>query len=66
MFTIPKKAAQNCVFSGFFDLTFYLKYGIIKAIMHDPCASDAQSEFSSDRLNFPQAYWRKSREIWVI
>ena len=38
----------------------------VKAIPHNPCASDAPSRFSSDYLNSTQACWRKSRRIWVI
>ena len=44
----------------------FLKMRIVKAIPHNPCASDAPSRFSSDCLNSTQACWRKSRRIWVI
>ena len=39
---------------------------IVKATPHNHCASDAQSDFSSDCLNSTPPCWRKARRIWVI
>ena len=44
-------------------LLFHTICDIIKVIPHRACAEDALSDFSSDRIEIPQAYYRMSRDF---
>ena len=49
-------ARQKCL--------LYLRIvSIFKAIPHRACAEDALSDFSSDRIEIPKAYYRMSRDF---
>ena len=48
------------------DKLYELIGDIFKAIPHDHCMSDAQSNFSSDYLNSTKLCWRKAKRIGVI
>ena len=39
---------------------------ISRVIPHKDCASDAKSDFLSDCIKSSQAYWRMSRDFYVI
>ena len=53
-----------CYFIFLTDDWFLFKDGTeIKAIPHKACAEDALSDFSSDCIEIPQAYYRMSRDF---
>ena len=47
----------------YFLLIFGNRADILKAIPHRACAEDALSDFSSDCIEIPQAYYRMSRDF---
>ena len=45
------------------NVSTHAKKASSKAIPHRACAEDALSDFSSDRIEIPQAYYRMSRDF---